>query len=421
VAEGSVASAGLAIADGQRAGVGDEIVTRQNNRLLTTGRSWVKNGDRFVVAATNPDGSMAVRRVSGGTEVTLPADYVAQHVELGYATTAYRSQGQTVDTTHLLVSPTTTREVLYVAATRGSESNMIYVDTSFDPDPATGHDGTIALQSASEVLTGVLANEGADLSAHEVLERAQRHIEDFSVLAAEYETLARAAQQQRWDHLLDRSGLEPGRLEQVRQSPAYGPLLAALRHAATHGLDVEQTFPGLVAIRPLDEAEDPAAVLRDRVERWTRATGSPRRAGTSLIAGLIARAAGVTDPDMARGLAERDETMQRRARALAEQAVERNQIWVRRLGIPPSAPGARERWVEAVTTVAAYRDRWNIDDERLPLGPKGLARSIEAIDQRDLARAALDRASRLSEASGARQPEPGAVDVGLILTKGPSL
>jgi hypothetical protein len=124
---------------------------------------------------------------------------------------------------------------------------------------------------------------------------------------------------------------------------------------------------------------------------------------------------------MARGLAERDETMQRRARALAEQAVERNQIWVRRLGIPPSAPGARERWVEAVTTVAAYRDRWNIDDERLPLGPKGLARSIEAIDQRDLARAALDRASRLSEASGARQPEPGAVDVGLILTKGPSL
>ena len=102
----------------------------------------MKNGDRFVVAATKPDGSMAVRRVSGGAEVMLPADYVAQHVELAYATTSYRSQGRTVDTTHSLVSPTTTREVLYVAATRGRESNMIYVDTSFDPDPATGHDGT---------------------------------------------------------------------------------------------------------------------------------------------------------------------------------------------------------------------------------------------------------------------------------------
>ena len=174
VADGTVAESGLAILDGQRAGVGDEITTRQNNRLLTTGRSWVKNGDRFVVAATNPDGTMSVRRVSGGTEMMLPADYVAQYVELGYATTSYRSQGRTVDTTHSLVSPTTTREVLYVAATRGRECNMIYVDTSFDPDPATGHDGTIA-QSATEVLIGVLANEGADLSAHEVLERAQPH------------------------------------------------------------------------------------------------------------------------------------------------------------------------------------------------------------------------------------------------------
>jgi conjugative relaxase-like TrwC/TraI family protein len=185
VAEGAVTDSGLAIAEGQRAGVGDEIVTRQNNRVLTTGRSWVKNGDRFVVTAANPDGSMAVRRSSGGAEVVVPADYVTQHVELAYATTSYRSQGCTVDTTHSLVSPTTTREVLYVAATRGCESNKLYVDTSFDPDPATGHEGTTAQQSAGEVLAGVFANEGADLSAHEVLEKAQRHIEDFSVLVAD--------------------------------------------------------------------------------------------------------------------------------------------------------------------------------------------------------------------------------------------
>jgi conjugative relaxase-like TrwC/TraI family protein len=421
VAQGAVAEAGLAIADGQRVGVGDQIVTRQNNRLLTTGKSWVKNGDHFVVAATSLDGSMAVRRVSGRAEVVLPADYVSQHVELAYATTSYRSQGRTVDTTHSMVSPTTTREVLYVAATRGRESNMLYVDTSFDPDPATGHDGTITQQSASEVLVGVLANEGADLSAHEVLERAQRHIEDFSVLAAEYETLARAAQQQHWDDLLDRSGLEPGRLEQVLKSPAYGPLLAALRHAETHGLDVEQMFPRLVAIRPLDDAQDPAAVLRDRVECWAQAARSSRRASTNLIAGLIPRAAGGTDRDRARGLEERDEAMQRRARALAEQTIEQNQVWVRRLGIPPTDPRAKERWIEAVTTVVAYRDRWNIDDEHLPLGPKGPARSIEAINQRSLARAALDRAARLSHSSGARRPELGAVAVEIVPAGGPGL
>jgi len=421
VAEGSVASAGLAIADGQRAGVGDEIVTRQNNRLLTTGKSWVKNGDRFVVTATNPDGSMAVRRVSGGTEVMLPADYVAQHVELGYATTAYRSQGRTVDTTHSLVSPTTTREVLYVAATRGRESNMIYVDTSFDPDPATGHDGTLAQQSAREVLAGVLANEGADLSAHETLERAQRHTEDFSVLAAEYETLARAAQQQRWDDLLDRSGLESRRLEQVRQSPAYGPLLAALRDAEAHGLDMEQTLPRLVATRPLDDAEDPAAVLRDRVNHWAHVVGSSRRASTNLIAGLIPRAVGLTDPDMARGLEERDEAMQHRARALAERAIEQNQVWVRRLGGPPPDRVARERWIEAVTTVAAYRERWNIGDDHRPLGSKVTARTIEAINQRNLAQAAVNRASRLTYPRGAQYPELLAVAVDISPAGRPGL
>ena len=88
--------------------------------LYSNNSCWVKNGDRFVVTATNPDSAMEVRRSSGGAEVVLPADYVAHHVELGYATTAYRSQGRTVDTTHSMVSPTTTREVLYVAATRGT-------------------------------------------------------------------------------------------------------------------------------------------------------------------------------------------------------------------------------------------------------------------------------------------------------------
>ena len=412
VTEGTVTGSDLAIGDGQRAGVGDEILTRQNNRLLTAGRSWVKNGDHFVVTATNPDGTMEVRRSSGGAEVVLPADYVVHHVELGYATTAYRSQGRTVDTTHSMVSPAETREVLYVATTRGRESNMLYVDTTFDPDPATGHDGTIAPQSASEVLTGVLATEGADLSAHEALERAQRQAEDFGVLAAEYETLARAAQQQRWDELLCRSGLDPDGLEQVRQSPAYGPLLANLRDAEARGLDVERTLPVLLQARSFDDAEDPAAIIRGRVDRWGQTSGLARRAGTDLIAGLIPRAVGVTDPDMARGLEERVEAMQRRALALAEQAIEQNQVWVRRLGVPPYDPLAREQWTQAVTTVAAYRERWNIGDDRRPLGSKGTTRTMEAIDQRNVAQAAVNTAARLTSAAGPRPADLGpAVDI----------
>ena len=72
------------------------MVTRENNRLLATGRRWVKNGDRWTVTATHKDGSMMVRRAGGNGEVVLPADYVAEHVELAYASTAHRVQGQTV-------------------------------------------------------------------------------------------------------------------------------------------------------------------------------------------------------------------------------------------------------------------------------------------------------------------------------------
>ncbi|MGP8149607.1 MAG: TrwC relaxase [Acidimicrobiales bacterium] len=366
----------------------------------------MKNGDRFVVSSTNPDGTMAVRRSSGGPEVLLPADYVASHVELAYATTAYRSQGRTTDTSHTLVSPSTTREVLYVAATRGRESNMIYVDTSFDPDPATGHDNLSPQQSAAEVLVGVLANEGADLSAHEALELAQRRVEDFAVLAAEYETLAAVALQQRFDELLVRSGLGPDHLEQIRQSATYGPLLAALRDAESRGLDVNRHFPELVAARGFDDAEDPASVMNARVRRWAQAAGSNRRPGANLVAGLIPRAIGVTDPDMARALDEREITMQRRARELAERAVAQGQVWVGSLGVPPSDPIARERWMQAVTTVAAYRDRWNIPVDHIALGPASPVEPVEALRDRTRAQAASKLAIKLSAALTMPRGEP---------------
>lgn len=250
-------------------------------------------------------------------------------------------------TAHAVVSPSTTPEVLYVAATRGRESNSLYVDTTYDPDPATSHDGATSRQSAREVLAGVLAKPGSELSAHETLERAQRQTEDFTVLAAEYETLARTTQEQRWGALLDRSGLNPAQLEQLRRSEAYGPLLAALRDADARGLDVEGVLLKLVAVRSLEDADDPAAVLHGRVDRSVRAAGSRLRANTNLIAGLIPREVGVSDPDVARALDERADAMQRRAKELAEHAVLHGEAWVSGLGALPRDYANREQWLEA--------------------------------------------------------------------------
>jgi len=355
---------------------------------------------------------MAARRVGGGGEVVFPADYVAEHVELGYATTAHRAQGRTVDTAHALVAPGATREVLYVAATRGRESNRLYVDTRYDPDPATSHDEMTEPQDARDVLAGVLANQGADISAHEALRRNRHQAEDFAVLAGEYATLARVGQTERCDTLLEHAGLAASQVAAVRSSDAYGPLLAALRDAEARGLDVEAAFPALVGARSLAGAEDPAAVLHERVDRWAATAGSRRHAATNLIAGLIPRAAGVTDPDIARALDERDQAMQRRAGELAAQAIRQHQAWVLRLGSPPPRPAAAEAWMQAVSTVAAYRDRWNIGSDARPLGADHTPKTIEAIGHRRRAQAAVERALQLtSQQKGAPTDSRPTADV----------
>ena len=402
VAEGAVADVGLEVAGGGTAGVGDLVVTRQNDRRLSTGQGWVRNGDRWTVTATIQDGTMIVQRANGGGMVVLPASYVAEYVELAYASSAHRAQGRTVDTAHAFVTATTTRESLYVLATRGRESNQLYVDTHYDPDPQTGHDQASEPVSAKDVLTGVLHNEGADVAAHDMIRREQSEAEGMERLAAEYLTLATMAKSERWDSLLAQSELSDDDLAAARASAAHGPLLAAFREAEARGLDVEDAFPRLVAGRSLVDAADVAAVLHGRVERWTQAAGGRNRRADNLIAGLIPRAQGVSDPEMARALAERDQAMEARARTLAVQAVERCESWVRRFGIPPAAPVRREHWMREVSTVAAYRDRWHISGQSV-LGKQGDVSSTEQVGQRQRALAAAARATAISSASQEQQ------------------
>lgn len=162
------------LAAGTRAGIGDRIVTRQNSRKLSIGRQWVKNGDTWTVHAISGDGSVTVAPENGTGRLTLPANYVSEHVELGYAATAYRAQGRTVDSTHVLVNQTTTREVLYVAATRGRLSNDLYVDAYADPDPESSHDLT-ARPPAETVLRAIVSKPQPDASAHTVIEHIRHH------------------------------------------------------------------------------------------------------------------------------------------------------------------------------------------------------------------------------------------------------
>ena len=62
IAAGARQTAGVTTGDGQHVGVGDWVVTRRNDRHLSDGRTWVKNGDRWTVTATSPHGTITVGR-----------------------------------------------------------------------------------------------------------------------------------------------------------------------------------------------------------------------------------------------------------------------------------------------------------------------------------------------------------------------
>lgn len=105
---------------GEHIGLGDRVATRRNDRDL-----GVANRDVWMVAGIGDDGSLVV--AGRARQRTLPKDYVSDHVELAFASTAYGAQGQTVDSAHLVVGEHTGAAAAYVAMTRGRNNNVAHL------------------------------------------------------------------------------------------------------------------------------------------------------------------------------------------------------------------------------------------------------------------------------------------------------
>ncbi len=126
----------VALRDGNSAHVGDQISTRRNDpSLRTTIGAQVRNRHSWTVTATRADGGLTVEHPQRGT-VELPAAYVAEHVELGWAVTGYGTQGDTVDIGIAVLDTTTSRNHAYVAMTRGRHANhAVLLDPTGTQDP----------------------------------------------------------------------------------------------------------------------------------------------------------------------------------------------------------------------------------------------------------------------------------------------
>jgi hypothetical protein len=169
LAAGKVAADGVTLHDGNEAGTGDLIITRTPRRdLACQGGQFVKNGDTWLVETRYGDDALAVRHTQHGGRLILPAEYVAESVELAYAVTGHRSQGRTVDTTHSLIDPELAgRESTYVPASRGKEANHLYFTVDLpDDQPLTPDQEQSEAQAA---FVRVLDRDDAEHSATETL------------------------------------------------------------------------------------------------------------------------------------------------------------------------------------------------------------------------------------------------------------
>ncbi|MDR2929891.1 MAG: relaxase domain-containing protein [Propionibacteriaceae bacterium] len=294
----------LNLTEGTRASLGDLIITRRNDRRIVAGSTgWVRNGDRWTITHINPDGSAIVRRAgyTRGASTILPAPYVKEAVDLGYAATAHRSQGITVDTSHTVVSSKTPRENLYVAMTRGRQTNTAYVTIDHATED-TQHLGK-GRTTAAEVLTQVLRTNGAEPSAHQ----------------------AKQAEEHRW--------------------LGIGQLLTECQQLITEARREWEALP-----------------IPDKAKRM-HAQPAIHRTTRRYIAGLIPEPAFPASPEIRHVLDVRKQAIDQRVTTLTTQALSENPPWLKDLGPKPTDPKARARWGTALKTVVAYRNAHEITSD----------------------------------------------------------
>lgn len=144
---------------GERIGLGDRVATRRNDRDLA-----VANRDIWTVAGIGDDGSLLVTGRAGRR--TLPAEYVGEHVELAFTTTAYGAQGATVDAAHFALGETTGAASAYVGMTRGRHRNVAHLVAE-------------SIDDARSQWVDVFNRDRADLGPRHAAERAADDIDRY--------------------------------------------------------------------------------------------------------------------------------------------------------------------------------------------------------------------------------------------------
>jgi hypothetical protein len=385
---GSVGPPQAPLSDGNHAGVGDLVRARLNTEIDAGGRQ-LTNRDLLTVTAFRGSETEVRRqrpdRTWTGT-FRVPRAYLAGNAELAYAGNVHVAQGRTVDTAHLLVTESLSRQALYVGMTRGRESNTAHVVTGKTAPP--GHQPY--QQAAPEsVLAGVLQRDAGDLSATEQIRQAQEQSGGTGHLlnlwtAAVRQTLHRQIDERIKARLTESEAWRYDR-EHSRQA-----LQHKLRAVQLAGHDINALIDHITAA-PMDRARSITSVLHGRLQRlalpdlrhdvtWAQRTP----VGALVVAGELAAA------------------LDDRSRALGERMAASPEPWLaRQLGVlaPHASPALRAEYTHRAGIAAAYREAAGITnpDQAVSLEPhrgnpeleatrKAVLAALEIRDEADIIR-----------------------------------
>jgi conjugative relaxase-like TrwC/TraI family protein len=260
----------VTLPDGNRASIGELIITRSNDRQLRlTATDWVKNGDRWTVQAITTGGDLDVQHCHNRHRVRLPAAYVQTSTELGYATTVHTAQGVSVDTMHGLATGEESRQQLYTMLTRGKIANHVYLQVVGAGDPhSVIWPESVRQSTPTDLLEQILARDEEARSATTLQrdeqdpaarlgEATRRYVDALHVAA---EDVAGAQRVAALENPAEKA--VPG----LTDESAWPTLRSRLLLLATSGTDHIEQLRNAVDTRELNSADDQAAVLGWRLD-----------------------------------------------------------------------------------------------------------------------------------------------------------
>ena len=363
----------IELSDGNRASVGDLIITRRNDRRLRiTATDWVKNGDRWTVLNLTGTGGLRVRHARNGRTATLPAGYVSTAAELGYATTVHAAQGVTADTMHGVVTGVESRQQLYTMLTRGRSANQLYVSVVGDGDPhAAIQPNSLHPRTATALLEQILARDAAPQSATTLRREQQDPAVRLGVATACYlDALHLAAERLTGPEMAGIGECADHLLNGLTGQPTWPTLRAHLMLAAAAGADPVAELFTAAALRDPMSAGDKAAVIDSRIQDINKVIG---RGPLPWLPGIPDRIA--NDPNWGPYLDARSRLVPQLADQVRSNAAGQAPAWVavRRALVP----------AELIADMQLWRAATQVDPADLrPTGPPQLDNAARSFQQR---------------------------------------